>query len=232
MQANATYKQRETDKEMKKQNKRKWVIVLISLAAFTLWTAAVRLVDIQAIGPQRSAVGFAALNGWFHGLTGVHMVLYTITDWLSLVPLGFVIGFACLGLVQWIRRESILKVDRSILILGGFYLVVMAAFVLFEVCVVNYRPVLIEGVLEASYPSSTTLLVLCVMPTAIMQLKDQIKNKVLNLVMISLISLFIIFMVIGRLISGVHWVTDIIGGILLSSGLVMMYYSFVSFLKK
>ena len=223
MQANATYKQRERDKEMKKQNKRKWVIVLISLAAFTLWTAAVRLVDIQAIGPQRSAVGFAALNGWFHGLTGVHMVLYTITDWLSLVPLGFVIGFACLGLVQWIRRESILKVDRSILILGGFYLVVMAAFVLFEVCVVNYRPVLIEGVLEASYPSSTTLLVLTVMPTAILQVSPRIKNPILRRCIHWAIIIFITLMVVGRLVSGVHWLTDIIGGTLLSAGLVTAY---------
>ena len=39
-------------------------------------------------------------------------------------------------------------------------------------------------------------------------------------------------MVIGRLISGVHWLTDIIGGVLLSAGIVMMYYTVTSLKEK
>ena len=132
---------------MKKQN---FSIAWGLLAAFVLWTAVVSLVDVQAIGPRGSSVGLAALNGFFHNLTGVHLSLYLITDWLSLVPLGIVLGFGALGLVQWVKRKSIWKVDRSILVLGGFYLVVLAAFVFFEVYAVNYRPILIEGVLEVS----------------------------------------------------------------------------------
>lgn len=108
------------------------------------------------------ASGFAAVNGAFHNLTGVHWTLYTITDWLGLVPIGTALGFAVLGLVQLIQRKALRKVDRSILALGGFYLAVMAFYVLFEKAVVNYRPVLIEGVLEASYPSSTTMLALSI----------------------------------------------------------------------
>ena len=196
------------------------------LAVFILWTAAVCVVDVQPIGPQGSAVGFAAINGYFHDLTDVHMRLYTITDWLGLVSLGTAMGFALLGLVQWIRRKRLLKVDRSILVLGGFYLVVMAVFVFFEQFVVNYRPVLIEGILEASYPSSTTMLVLCVMPTAAMQLWDRIQKGVLRRCVISLITVFAVFMVVGRLASGVHWLTDIVGGCLLSAGLVMLYDAF------
>ena len=152
--------------------------------------------------------------------------LYTntlITDWLGLVPLVFVMGFALLGLIQWIKRKHLFKVDYNILILGGFYIVVMAVYVLFEMLAVNYRPVLINGYLEASYPSSTTMLVMCVMPTAIMQFNARIKNNVLKRCVASAIIAFIVFMVIGRLVSGVHWFTDIIGGALLSAGLVMMY---------
>ena len=197
------------------------------LVAFLLWTAAIRFVDVQAIGPQGSSVGFATINQFIHNLTGVHLAVYTITDWLSLVPLGFVIGFALLGLVQWIQRKHLLRVDYSLLVLGGFYMVVMAAFVLFEVFVVNYRPVLIEGILEASYPSSTTMLVMCVMPTAIMQLNARIKNEVFKRCVASVITAFIVFMVIGRLISGVHWFTDIIGGALLSAGLVLTYRAII-----
>ena len=161
---------------MKKENQRNFCIATFTILAFLLWTVAIQFVDVQAIGPQESSVGFATINQFVHNLTGVHMSLYTITDWLGLVPLVFVIGFALLGLIQWIKRKHLLKVDYNILILGGFYIVVMAVYVLFEMLVVNYRPVLINGYLEASYPSSTTMLVMCVMPTAIMQFNARIKN--------------------------------------------------------
>ena len=207
--------------------KRKYCIALGLLAAFALWTMAIRLIDVQAIGPQGSTVGFAALNSMVHRLTGVHMQLYSITDWLGLVPVSFGFGFAALGLTQWIKRKSVLKVDRSILILGAFYIVTLAAYLFFESYVINYRPVLIAGSLEASYPSSTTLLVLCVMPTAMMQLRGRIKNHALRKAVTVAIAAFIVFMVAGRLVSGVHWLTDIIGGILLSAGLVMIYDSLI-----
>lgn len=208
---------------MKREKLRYFFSAIAVLAAFILWTAAICCMDVQAIGPQQSTVGFATVNRYIHDLTGVHMALYTISDWLGLVPLGFIIGFALLGLVQWIKRRQLRKVDPSILILGGFYVVVMAAYLFFEEVVVNYRPVLIDGFLEASYPSSTTMLVLCVMPTAMLQLHARIKNVLLKRCVISVLAAFTFFMVIARLISGVHWFTDIIGGILLSAGLVLMY---------
>ena len=213
---------------MKKENQRNFCIATCILLAFLLWTAAIQFVDVQAIGPQESSVGFATINQFVHNLTGVHMSLYTITDWLGLVPLVFVMGFALLGLIQWIKRKHLLKVDYNILILGCFYIVVMAVYMLFEVLVVNYRPVLIGGILEASYPSSTTMLVMCVMPTAIMQFNTRIKNNVLKRCVASAIIAFIVFMVVGRLVSGVHWFTDIIGGALLSTGLVLMYHAIIS----
>ena len=203
--------------------KRKFYLAALSLGAFALWTAAVRYVDVAAIGPLGSAVGFASLNGFFHRFTGVHMWLYTATDWLSLIPVGFVLAFALLGLMQWISRRSLRNVDFSIFILGGFYMAVLAVFVFFELFPVNYRPVLIEGVLEASYPSSTTLLVMCMMPTAAMQLRGRIRNSGLRRGILFAITVFSALMVLGRLVSGVHWLTDIIGGALLSAGLVLLY---------
>lgn len=193
------------------------------LAAFALWTAIVRLVHVQPIGPQGSAVGLAGINRAIHNLTGVHMPLYVVTDWLSLIPLGFVTGFAGLGLLQWIRRKNLLKVDYSLLVLGGFYLAVLSLYVFFDLFAVNYRPVLIEGILETSYPSSTTMLVLCVMPTTVMQLNTRIANTRIRRCAAFAITTFTVFMVAGRLMSGVHWLSDIIGGILLSAGLVTMY---------
>jgi undecaprenyl-diphosphatase len=189
---------------MKKKNQKNFRITGCLLILFVLWTLAIQYVDVQAIGPKGSAVGFATFNGFFHKLTGVHMMIYTITDWLGLVPLLVVMGFAILGIVQLIKRRNLLKVDSNILVLGGFYIIVLAAYALFEIFAINYRPVLIEGYLEASYPSSTTLLVMCVMPTAFMQFNERIKNRGLRTSINYVIIAFTSFMVIGRLISGVH----------------------------
>ena len=208
---------------MKKKNRKGLIVGTVLLVAFVLWTVAVKLIDVQPIGPEGSVVGFATVNRFVHGLTGANMSLYNITDWLGLVPLGFVMGFGTLGLIQWIKRKHILKVDYSILVLGGFYIVVMAVYVLFEILALNYRPMLINGILEASYPSSTTMLVMCVMPTAIMQFNERIRNSVLRRSVNIVITAFVAFMVVGRLISGVHWFSDIVGGALLSTGLVIMY---------
>ena len=213
---------------MEKESQKNFCIAMCMLLAFLLWTVAIQFVDVEAIGPQESSVGFATINQFVHNLTGVHMFLYTITDWLGLVPLVFVMGFALLGLIQWIKRKHLLKVDYNILVLGVFYIVVMLAYAFFEMFVVNYRPVLINGYLEASYPSSTTMLVMCVMPTAIMQFNSRINNHTSKRCVSSVITAFIVFMVIGRFVSGVHWLTDIIGGALLSAGLVMLYRAVIS----
>ena len=210
---------------MKHHSRKTLCIAACMLTAFVLWTAAVCFVDVEAIGPRESAVGFAAINGFVHALTGVHMSLYRLTDQLSLVPLGFAMGFALTGLTQWVKRRRLRSVDFSILVLGGFYIVVAAAYVFFELAVVNYRPVLIDGTLEASYPSSTTVLVMCVMPTSAMQFHARIKHDVLRRCVIGMIAAFTAFMVVGRFVSGVHWLTDIIGGALLSAGLVLTYRS-------
>lgn len=213
--------------------KRKIISVSVAIVftlAFVCWTALISFIDVQAIGPQNSKVGFATVNEFFHRLTGVNMSLYIITDWLGLVPIAFAFGFAILGLVQWIKRKSLRKVDYSLFVLGGFYIVVFLIYLLFEFVVINYRPVLINNYLEASYPSSTTMLVLCFMPTAIMQFNARFKNNYLKNAIFFIISAFMLFMVVGRFIAGVHWFSDIIGGSLLSVALVSTYY-FISLLR-
>lgn len=213
---------------MQKKNFKNLYLSLVFLLGFILWTYFLKTTNLAPIGPNGSVVGFSVVNKLFHNLTGVHMWLYTVTDWLGLVPIGFSCTFAVLGLCQWIRRKNILRVDFSILALGGFYLITFAAYLLFEMYPINYRPVLINGYLEASYPSSTTLLVMCIMPTAIMQFNFRMKNKALKTVINSILAVFSAFMVIGRSLAGVHWLTDIIGSLLFSVGLTLLYKFVVS----
>ena len=208
---------------MKGNGKKDLTAGLGLLAAFGVWTLLIRRIDVRPIGPKGSSVGMAAFNGWFHRLTGVHMGLYTVTDWLGLVPIVICMGFGALGLVQLIRRRRLWRVDADILLLGAYYILVIAAYLFFEMVPINRRPVLIDGVLEASYPSSTTLLVLSVMPTLAFQARRRFKSASAIRAATAFAALFSAFMVIGRLISGVHWATDIIGSILLSAGLFALY---------
>ena len=149
-------------------------------------------------------------NCWFHRLTNVNMTIYTITDWMGLIPLVVCLIFAGIGLVQLIKRRSLFKVDPDIIILGVYYVIVILAYFIFEIIPINYRPILINGIMEASYPSSTTLLVLCVMPTLVEQIQRRMSCFYIERIITILAIAFSVFMVIGRLISGVHWFTDIV----------------------
>ena len=102
------------------------------LAGFGIWTILVQTVNVQPIGPQGTAVGLASCNGWFHQLTGVHWTLYTLTDWLGLVPIAICLFFGTMGLAQLIRRKSLWKVDVDILLLGVYYGVVILGYLFFE----------------------------------------------------------------------------------------------------
>ena len=193
------------------------------LTVFLLWTALIRRVDVQAAGPNGTKVGFAGFNLWFHKQTGVHMTLYTITDWLGFVPIAVCLGFGVVGVFQLIRRRSLLRVDPDIILLGLYYILVILAYLVFEMIPINYRPILINGALEASYPSSTTLLVLSVMPTLKLQMDRRTDHPLVRNVTGIFVAGFSAFMVTGRLMAGVHWATDIIGAVFLSAGLFMLY---------
>ena len=225
-------KQKKGYEKMKKQKNNFLFTGAGYLMAFIIWTILIQTIDVQPIGPNGTAVGLASLNRWFHNLTGMHLAIYHITDWLGLVPVFVCIFFGILGLIQLFQRKNLLRVDHDILFLGIYYILVISAYLIFEMFPLNYRPILIEGRLEASYPSSTTLLVLSVMPTLIFQAERRLKNTCLCRIIRILTILFSCFMVIGRLISGVHWFTDILGSAMLSTGLFHFYKSIVISLDK
>ena len=212
---------------MKEKGKRLLCIGCMFNIAFVIWTLLIQKVDVKPLGVNGTDIGFATINCWFHQLTGVHMKIYTITDWLGLVPIFICIIFGVVGFVQMMKRGSLFKVDYDIILLGIYYILVIFGYLVFEMIPINYRPILIEGFLEASYPSSTTLLVLCVMPTFMEQVNRRTENAIIKCLVKVFVICFSAFMVLGRLISGVHWITDIVGSIILSVGLFCIYKAFV-----
>ena len=214
------------------KNKKKLFTGTALLIAFIVWTILIQSIDVQAIGVNGTTIGFATVNTWFYKLTGVHMTVYTITDWLGLVPICICGFFGIVGLRQLIKRKSMFKVDADIILLGIYYVVVIFAYLVFEMIPINYRPILIDGFMEASYPSSTTLLVLSVMPSFKFQITRRSRKAVLRNAVDVFATAFSTFMIIGRLLSGVHWCTDIIGSVLLSKGLFKLYQFSVGFVEQ
>ncbi len=214
--------------ETKKRGTGQAVAAVIFLLLFAALIAVLKTVDVQGIGPNGSKVGLAAINGAFHDLTGVRSGLYELTDLLGKAAFLPVALFALLGLAQLLSRRSFEKVDLDLYLLAVFYVLVGLAYLFFEVCIINYRPVLMDGELEASFPSSHTMLAICVLGSAMIQFHRRIGNRGLRIVVNVICALALAALVAGRLFSGVHWLTDIIGGVLLGCGLLMIYSSSVA----
>ena len=204
---------------------------VLFLMLFLIWTYSVMRVDVKTVGVNGSNIGLSGLNIWFHNLTGVNMFLYCYTDLLSIIPLAVCGLFGFIGFYQLVNRKSILKVDHDILVLGCYYVIVIGVFLMFEQIPINYRPILIEGKMDVSYPSSTTLLVLCVMPTLIEQINRRLKNRSMIKIISFITLIYSLLMVFFRLMSGVHWFSDIIGGILLSISLILVYLYCIAIIK-
>ena len=209
---------------MKRKN---LIITILSLVSSIIFIVLVKRIDIKCNAVNNSCIGFATINQFIFNKIGLNMRWYIITDWLGIIPILMSMVYAIIGIKQLIKRKSINKVDTEIIILGIFYIVVISIYILFEKYIINYSPILMNGFLEASFPSSHTLMTVCLCGSSIIINNKLFKNnftKILNF-----LSLFIIIiMIIGRFISGVHWLTDIIGGMLISSFLLILFYSVVS----
>lgn len=217
--------------DLKSNIKGKVWVSIISGVLFLLLIVIIKNVDVAVIGPESTEIGLSHINQAVHEAIGVNMACYKFTEITGILMLGVVAAFGVVGLVQLIRRKNLLKVDREILILGGFYIIIGILYLFFNKVAVNYRPIIIPGESEvaSAFPSSHTVLSLTVMGSAIMLLGKYIKNPTWCSILKILCVLLMVATVVGRLLSGAHWLTDIIGSLLLSTCLLSAFSAAISF---
>ena len=214
--------------------KKKIVKAAVSFGLFVLLIVLLETVDIAAIGPAGTEVGLSHLNGAVHNVIGVHMFFYNLTNFLGFWAILCGCIFAAMGAWQLFTRKSLKKVDPQILAFGGLLVVLGIVYVLFEKVIINCRPVLMEGetVPEASFPSSHTVLAFVIFGAVAMLLPDYLNDKKLSSGVQNLCIVLILVAVLGRLLSGVHWFTDILGGVFLSFALLQVFSAILEKLRR
>lgn len=204
---------------------KKFSISFVLFVCFIMFTAALKFVDVQPVGPMDSEVGFATVNVFVHNLFGQNKVYDRISDFLAVLSLFAACSFAIIGAYQFLQKKSILKVDSSIILLGVTYVFVILIYVLYEKLVINFRPVLEKGVLEASYPSSHTMMILIILGTARTTMERIIHNELVLKGLRIVLAVLMVLAVAFRIMSGVHWFTDILGALFISAAVIQLYNS-------
>lgn len=210
------------------KNKKNLFKTILLFCIFAVYTMVVKFVDVGK-GQEGTDLGLSTVNRAVERHLPFNNFWYTLTEYLGYIALGVCLAFALLGLMQLITRKSLKKVDKEIWVLAGFYVVVMAFYALFEKLVINYRPVILDEGLEPSYPSSHTVLAACVFISAFIVNHKYIRHKLTRTIVNVLMIVFAVFTICGRFISGVHWATDIVGGMLLSAALLMGFWTALNY---
>ena len=215
---------------MEKKNpvKNSLIVTAILFAVFVIYTICVKTVDVAAIGPEGSSVGFSSINGPIADSLGYKEIFYDCSKVIALFSFITIGAIALTALYQVIKRKGIFKADQDCYIMGVTYVITGIMYVLFEKLIINYRPVILDEGLEASFPSSHTMMAVCVFITAAIWIRNRIRYS--NYVSIMLCT-FAVLMVLCRLISGVHWFTDIIGGVVAGAFLISIYMTLLSVLQ-
>ncbi len=208
------------------------IFTVLFLVAFILFTVAVMTVDVQPIGPENSCVGFASLNGAVQRFLNFDRGLYNISEALGYACIATAFLFTLEGFVQLIKRKSFAKVDPRLYVLACVYLLALSLYLVFDRVEINYRPVIIDAAegLKLSYPSSHTLMSFTFVTGAFLQIPYYINDKRLSRILRTLCLILASSVVITRMFSGVHWITDIVASVLLGMAVTSLHYLVLSYL--
>ena len=211
---------------------------LIQFVAVTLiavvFTVLVKIVDVGFVSSTGSLVGFSSVNIPFSQKFGFNPIFYKVSEVLGYLIFLVIAVFAFIGCYQLIKRKSLMKVDKDLYALAITYVFTFALYIFFDkVLVINLRPIIMAGesIAEPSFPSSHTLLAVSVLETAISEC-GKIRKKSFRVSLVIVLAILMGATVLSRLFSGVHWVTDIIAGILWGEVMMTLYQLFSALFSK
>ena len=141
---------------MKNKTKMKVVLAILAFAAAVSWIVIVLKVDVGKVGPKGKEIGLSLINSSFHDIwhyddIGYNKLWYGITQGIGAFSLAVAGCMGLFGIWQLIKRKSLLKVDKCIIVLGILYAVTFGVYMFFEVVVINYRPVLMPDQTEPTW---------------------------------------------------------------------------------
>lgn len=202
--------------------KKSVVPAVVTLVLFFALTACLYCIDPRPIAANSSMVGMGFVNEPFNQLTGVNWSAYAASQLGGYISIASMFVFFCVGVAQLAKTRSLKGVDMAIYLLAAAYVVMLVLYVGFDKLALNYRPVLVDGQLEPSYPSSHSFLAVGALGCAAVWARARLSRKV-SAIITALCGILAAFVVVARLISGVHWLTDIVAGVLLGLTLVFAY---------
>jgi undecaprenyl-diphosphatase len=184
-------------------------------------------VDKAVIAESGKEVGLSHIN---------NLVSYSykenidfMTDLLMYITFTVVVFEAGLGLYQLIKGKSLFKVDIEIIIFGIALVVMVALWLLFDYVIkINVRP---THEAEGSFPSThvliTTFLALASHAFICYQYENKFAKYGSLLIAVSIIALVLF----GRVASGMHYITDVTGGLFLGLALYFCTFGIIKVFK-
>lgn len=207
--------------------KKRLLFGILLLILFIIFTVLVKTVDVKATGVASVKVGFSTINGFLAKAFPYNEIFHKLSDYVGYLAFLICAVYGTIGLIQLITRRNVLKVDEEILLLGFLYVTTLILKIVFDIFVVNYRPVIIGGELKSSYPSSHTFMALITSISSIVINKKKYNNKITKITNY-LCTVLAFLIIITRIMSGVHWMSDIVGSVILSFALVFIYSGLIT----
>jgi len=205
-----------------KENKKYFIMSAVLLVLFVIFVILAKTVDVAAVGPMGSEIGFASINKSAADAIGYNESIYNVSKSLSYFGIAVMVVFGLFGAMQLYYKKGPKNVDKDLYALYGLYVLGLIVYIVLEKVVINSSPVFSNG-LKVSYSSFYIILAVAFMGAAIVEFNARLKAKKVKIIVLTLCILDGIGLLVTRLVSGVHWVTDVIGTLLISVACFLLF---------
>ena len=145
-----------------------------------------------------------------------------ISDVILVASIASLAVFVFLGIYQIFTRKSLLKVDRRLLWMILPLLLMTITYVVFDkFFVLNVRP---NGSGETSFPSTHVMVVATIFMLIAINLPYYIKSKAICIVLDLAMLALLVLVCVGRVLSEMHWLSDVLGGLAFALIFAFIYY--------